>query len=865
MNEEDSKNEEKLEFTPEGETFGYISLDQARVRAIEHARDNREYYGPRYSRMELVWEVVSQEESEDYYDIRLSFRPAAGFSGKPGVEQFTIDKTGPITLRQILSQPRSDTPKKAIFAGLGLAVVVVAVVGGLAGTGVFSSSGTGVIVDPIAPMILAIAPDAPAQLVSPQGDVTIDVDVGSVRVPTQLAYQHLTIADIPPLPTSFSATGTIFDLTTSAPLLRPITITARFSSADATLAGSDVANVVIQHFKDATWTPLLTDVDFGASTAKAQVASLSLFALTIRGQRSIPAPALTPTPTAAIPPSITPRPSPTPTAIPAAAATPILTTTATPAPMPTPVPVSTPSALATAIPVPTPVPVPTLTPTPVAQYLLETAISPEGWGSVEAIPKSDDGRYPSGTVVAVTARCNLGFVSWAGDVPEGVSPYNNSVTVSMHRDIVLVALCAGPTPTPVPIPTPTPSPTATPQPRYTLSINGFDIGAGQSSFAVGNGTIVLSQPPDADGTFAWNTELTLLADTGGLGARVFWTSVDSKSGNQATVLMAGPRSISVVIIPSRQPTPTPTPLPQLEVPGTVFPTATPVPTPTPTPAPTATLAPGVTPTITPTPAPTATPTPVPASGRIAFYSSADGNDEIYMINADGSGQTRLTNDPLADRYPDWSPDGSKIAWWRDGQIWVMNADGSAQTNLTNSGGVRPSWSPDGAKIVFESDSEIYVMNADGSAQTRLTNNSAYDGRPSWSPDGAKITFESHRDGNEEIYVMNADGSAQTRLTNNSSNDEFPSWAPGSSIIFQSSRDGNWEIYSMNADGTGQTNLTNHPFGDSEPSWSPDGTKIAFESARDGGNVEIYVMNADGSGQTRVTNTGATERGPDWGP
>lgn len=92
--EEGKKDDEKLEFTPEGETFGYISLDQARVRAIEHARDTREFYGPRYSSRELVWEVVSQEESEDYYDIRLSYRPAGGFSGKAGVEQFTNDKTG---------------------------------------------------------------------------------------------------------------------------------------------------------------------------------------------------------------------------------------------------------------------------------------------------------------------------------------------------------------------------------------------------------------------------------------------------------------------------------------------------------------------------------------------------------------------------------------------------------------------------------------------------------------------------------------------------------------------------------------------------------------------------------------------------
>jgi Tol biopolymer transport system component/DNA-binding beta-propeller fold protein YncE len=262
------------------------------------------------------------------------------------------------------------------------------------------------------------------------------------------------------------------------------------------------------------------------------------------------------------------------------------------------------------------------------------------------------------------------------------------------------------------------------------------------------------------------------------------------------------------------------------------------------------------------------------AGRIAFTSLRDGNNEIYIMNADGTGQTRLTNNPASDEHPSLSPDGSKITFMslRDGnyEIYVMNADGSGEMNLTNNPAddMRPSWSADGRKIVFQSvrdgNNEIYIMNADGSGQTNLTKNPASDEYPSLSPDGTKVAFMSLRDGNYEIYVMNADGSGQTNLTKNTGEDLHPGWsADGSKIVFQSVRDGNNEIYIMNADGTGQTRLTNNTVSDEFPSLSPDGAKIAFMSLRDG-NYEIYVMNADGSGQTNLTNNPGQDMWPSWG-
>jgi len=262
-------------------------------------------------------------------------------------------------------------------------------------------------------------------------------------------------------------------------------------------------------------------------------------------------------------------------------------------------------------------------------------------------------------------------------------------------------------------------------------------------------------------------------------------------------------------------------------------------------------------------------------GTIAFRSNRTGNNEIYLMNGDGSGLINLTNDSSDDDLPAWSPDGTRIAFCttRDGsyEIYSMNADGSGPTNLSRNPleDCGSSWSPDGMELAFwssrDGNNEIYVMNADGSGQTRLTDNPALDIFPNWAPDGKQIVFVSDRDGQMDIYVMNADGSGVTRLTNMGVGDAFPVWSPdGTKIAFSPDSDGNYEIYVMNADGSGQTNLTNNSANDWFPSWSPDGTQITFSSERDG-NAEIYAMNADGSGQMRLTDNPADDEISIWSP
>ena len=299
---------------------------------------------------------------------------------------------------------------------------------------------------------------------------------------------------------------------------------------------------------------------------------------------------------------------------------------------------------------------------------------------------------------------------------------------------------------------------------------------------------------------------------------------------------------------------------------------------------------------------------VDAQGRIAFTSERDGNFEIYVMDADGKKQRRLSNNDFPDKNPAWSPDGRRIIFVSDRnkniaeeegpimvdggiiigdmrkrpQIYVMDADGKNQRRLSNEfvAEWQPSWSPDGRRVVFTSSGamdvagghwRIYVTDADGGNKQRLSKGAVDDYYPAWSPDGTRIAFVSIRDGrgNLDIYVMDADGSNQHRLTENPEHEWEPAWSPDSTrIAFTSSRlpdvvAANSDIYVMDADGKNRRKLTRNPSRNTDPSWSPDGERIVFVSNRDG-NYEIYVMNADGARQVRRrTKEGSEDTDPTW--
>ncbi|WP_306537156.1 hypothetical protein [Geobacter sp.] len=267
--------------------------------------------------------------------------------------------------------------------------------------------------------------------------------------------------------------------------------------------------------------------------------------------------------------------------------------------------------------------------------------------------------------------------------------------------------------------------------------------------------------------------------------------------------------------------------------------------------------------------------------EVLFVSNRDGNAQIYLMKADGSGQRPLTHTPEENTEPAWSPDGTRIAFtsYRDGNadIYVMDADGTSQKRLTSDkfSDNAPTWTPDG-RIIFRSIRDrwtnFYVMDTDGTNLKQLTGTKVDKGIPMLSPDGRWIAFVVHGEtGSSEIHVMPAAGGEAKNLTGPLSKNRkmAPSWSPDSKrLMYTEAKDLALNIRIIDPDGGNPGTLTDNVYTNAFPAWSPDGKRIVFVSSREGTRTEmargdIYVMNVDGSGTTNLTRNPDEDNYPAW--
>lgn len=255
----------------------------------------------------------------------------------------------------------------------------------------------------------------------------------------------------------------------------------------------------------------------------------------------------------------------------------------------------------------------------------------------------------------------------------------------------------------------------------------------------------------------------------------------------------------------------------------------------------------------------------PDGRKLAFVSDRDGNYEIYLMDDKGADIRRLTNNPGHDSFPKFSPDGTQILFNSNidretTDIYLMNADGSNITRLTDWKSnelTRSGWSPDGTRIAFNSDrdgnDEIYVMNVEPLKPKPVAGDDAANLQtPSYSPDGRFIAYSAEfEDKTGEIRIRDLEGGKDRVLLKTSSAANYPRWSPdGGWIAFHQEVEGKWDVFKVRPDGSELTNLTNGPASDSVPTWSPDGTSLYFRSNRNGDTAisEIFRMSADGSNQ-----------------
>jgi dipeptidyl aminopeptidase/acylaminoacyl peptidase len=246
------------------------------------------------------------------------------------------------------------------------------------------------------------------------------------------------------------------------------------------------------------------------------------------------------------------------------------------------------------------------------------------------------------------------------------------------------------------------------------------------------------------------------------------------------------------------------------------------------------------------------------------------------------GGDRLLLNYGTDQGAAYSPDGTKIAFMNnydgDYEICVMNADGTGIKQLTKNSSidVYPTWSPDGRKIAFASnrdgDDDIWVMNADGSNQTNITSDDPADNDdPHWSPDGRWIGSATDQYDYWHILVLSADGKFKTTLDWYDEGSWFDSWSPdGKSFLVHSNRAGDYDIYRYDIPDTDPIQwglleaklVSDDNAVENRAAWSPDGKQIALSSNRDG-DFEVYVMNADGGPQRQVTHNTSDDLVQDW--
>jgi len=263
-----------------------------------------------------------------------------------------------------------------------------------------------------------------------------------------------------------------------------------------------------------------------------------------------------------------------------------------------------------------------------------------------------------------------------------------------------------------------------------------------------------------------------------------------------------------------------------------------------------------------------------ARTRIGFVNNQTGHKEVYVMDYDGEGVKRLTDDKSIDLLPRFSADGRRMAYtgYKDGNpdLFLIDLETGRASTLSDEQGlnVAGGFSPDGTKLLMTlsrgKSPNLYLKDLTTGAVTRLTSHFGADSTPTFSPDARQVAFVSDRSGNPQIYLLDLATKAARRLSNMNWCDA-PAWSPtGEWIAFagRANRKDKMDIFLVDVTGAQVRQLTHGEGSNEDPTWSPDGRLLAFSSTREG-RSQIYVMDADGSAPRRIADVPGASSTPHW--
>ena len=260
--------------------------------------------------------------------------------------------------------------------------------------------------------------------------------------------------------------------------------------------------------------------------------------------------------------------------------------------------------------------------------------------------------------------------------------------------------------------------------------------------------------------------------------------------------------------------------------------------------------------------------------RVVFSRGSADRRDLWVVDYDGENLMRLTANRTLNLCPNWSPDGTRIAFTsyrqgRQGLYQLNTGNGKVDLMVAMEGlNLGADWHPNGQELVValsqSGNPEIYRIRPDGSIIKRLTVSRAIEISPSWSPGGRDIVFTSDRTGTPQLYIIDSDGAGRRRLTFEGRYNDSATWSPNGERIAYATREGNYtQIVVMKATGEDRRVLTNTRWRNSEdPSWAPDGRHLVFASDRTG-IFKLYVCDVEENSFRQLTFGGDPDITPAW--